>query len=157
MHLSVPICIPQAPAKSLVTMSKVTSFCGLTWETKSNAAKKNWETIWREKKCKWTKKAEITTRKKFLAVGEAHVAIFWPPAGFKGRTFVRLGFSKEGILILCLWYFTVGQQNDGKTEWLSNMTYFDITIYLYLYLCPAIYLPIHRERGGDRMNEWMNE
>jgi len=40
MHLSVPICIPQAPAKSLVTMSKVTSFCGLTWETKSNAAKK---------------------------------------------------------------------------------------------------------------------
>ena len=29
-----------------------------------------------KKKCKWTKKAEITTRKKFLAVGEAHVAIF---------------------------------------------------------------------------------
>ena len=47
MHLLVPICIPLAPAKSFVTMSKVTLFCGLTWETKSNAAKKNRGTIWK--------------------------------------------------------------------------------------------------------------
>ena len=38
-------------------------------------------------------------RKKFLAAGEACVAIFWPIRGFKGRTFVSSGFSKGGTLI----------------------------------------------------------
>ena len=33
----------------------------------------------------WTERVEI--RKKFLAVGAACIAIYWPTTGFKGRTF----------------------------------------------------------------------
>ena len=44
-------------------------------ETKSNAAKKIGRQF-EKNKGKWTKKAENRTREKFLAVGEARVAIF---------------------------------------------------------------------------------
>jgi len=37
--------------------------------------------------------------KKFLAVGEALMAIFWPAACIKGRTCCSSGFSTEGTLI----------------------------------------------------------
>ena len=47
----------------------------------------------------WTGKAKIRTRNKFLAVGEACVAIFWPTPGFNGRTFVSSELSAEGTLI----------------------------------------------------------
>ena len=44
---------------------------------------KNRETVWTKIKDKWTGKIEIR-RKKFLAVGEACMAIFWPTPGSKG-------------------------------------------------------------------------
>ena len=47
----------------------------------------------------WSRKVEIRTRKKFLAVDKAQVAIFWPTPGFSGRTFVSPGFSTEGTII----------------------------------------------------------
>ena len=46
----------------------------------------------------WTFKVEIMQRTKFVAVGEACMAIFWPTPGFKGRTFVSSVF-KMGALI----------------------------------------------------------
>ena len=52
-----------------------------------------------KKEGEWTCKVEIRTRKRFLAVGEACMAIFWPALGFKGRTFVSSGFSIEGTWI----------------------------------------------------------
>ena len=42
---------------------------------------------------------EIRTRKKFMAMGEACVATFFPTPGFNGRTVVRFGFSTEGTLV----------------------------------------------------------
>ena len=57
------------------------------------------ERIWARNGSEWTRKVEIRTRKKFLAVGKACVAIFWPAPGFKGRTFVHSGFSTKGALI----------------------------------------------------------
>ena len=45
----------------------------------------------------WTGKVEIRTRKKFLAVGNAYVAVlFRPTLGFKREIFVSSGFSTEG-------------------------------------------------------------
>ena len=45
----------------------------------------------------WT--VEIRTRRKFLAIGEACMAIFSSTPGFKVRTFVCSGFSTERTLI----------------------------------------------------------
>ena len=54
----------------------------------------------------WIGKVEIRTRKKFLAVGKACTAIFWPTPGFKIKPqkenschCVSSGFSTEGTLI----------------------------------------------------------
>ena len=46
----------------------------------------------------WTVKVEIRTRKKFLAVVKACMAIIWAAPGFKGRIFVSSGFSTEVTL-----------------------------------------------------------
>ena len=45
---------------------------------------KNRETVWTKIKDELTGKVEIRRRKKFLAVGEACMAIFWPTPGSKG-------------------------------------------------------------------------
>ena len=47
----------------------------------------------------WTRKLEIRTRKKFLAMDEACMATFRPTPGFKGRTSVSSGFWTEETLI----------------------------------------------------------
>ena len=44
----------------------------------------------------WTGKVEIRTRKKFLAVGEACVAIFWPTPGFSGDRLSDPSFQQTG-------------------------------------------------------------
>ena len=50
--------------------------------------------IWKKREGKWTRKVEI--RNKYLAVGEAHMATFWPTPGFKlkGELLFALG-SKQ--------------------------------------------------------------
>ena len=44
-------------------------------------------------------KVEIRTKKIFLAVGIAYVAVFWPAPACKGRTFVSSALWTEGTLI----------------------------------------------------------
>ena len=56
------------------------------------------ERIW-ENESEWTEKIQIWTRKKFLAEGEACMAIFWPTPGFKARDFDSSEFSAEGTFI----------------------------------------------------------
>ena len=55
------------------------------------------ERIWK-KEGECTGMVEIRTRKKFLAVCGACVAMFWPTGGFKRTTFVNSGFLTEGDL-----------------------------------------------------------
>ena len=47
----------------------------------------------------WIRKVETGTRKKFLTVGEACVAIFRPISDFNGSAFISSGFSTEQTLI----------------------------------------------------------
>ena len=49
---------------------------------KTNAIEKYGEDLERKKYGKWTGKVKIGKRKKFLAVGEACVAVFRPTPGF---------------------------------------------------------------------------
>ena len=81
----------------------------LAQKTASKTKHLNRERIWKNEG-EWTGKFKTGTRKKFLAVGEACLAIFWPTPGFKGRTSVSSGFSTEGTFIFasavsyCGWY-----------------------------------------------------
>ena len=50
----------------------------------------------------WTVKAEIRTRKKFLVVGEACMAIFWSTPGFTRENFSQLWVLNRGHLNFCV-------------------------------------------------------
>ena len=67
----------------------------------------------------WTGNVEIKTRKKFLAVGEACMAIFQPTPSFKRRTFVSSGFSIDETLIAASAVPYHGNENRGECTLLS--------------------------------------
>ena len=97
--------------------------------SKKSADKKVWENLEKKKKGERTRKVESRTQKKFLAVGEACVATFWPTPGFKGRTFVSLGFSTEGTLISAS---TVPHCTNRKGVYIRVNTSHQITILAWL-------------------------
>ena len=89
--------------QSLVILSRVT--CFIPRETafvKTNTVKK-WGGDLAKMKVKWNGKVEIRTGKKFLAVGEAFMAMFWPTPSFKGRTFFSSEVSTEWAAAGVLW------------------------------------------------------
>ena len=61
----------------------------------------------------WTVKAEIRTRKKFLAMGEACMAIFWSTPGFARENFCQLWVLNTGDLNFCVRSTPL---QDGHTE-----------------------------------------
>ena len=70
--------------KSLVTMSRVTYF--ILWAhmgkcISHNTVEKQEEGLEKINEGEWTRQAEIRTRKNFLAVGKACVAVFWSTPG----------------------------------------------------------------------------
>ena len=59
---------------------------------------KCWERVFKNEG-EWTGKVENRTNKKFLAVGEACMGIFWPTPAFTEKILVSSGFSRDRTLI----------------------------------------------------------
>ena len=88
--------------KSLETMSRVAYF--ILWAhmgkcISHNTVEKQEEGLEKINEGEWTGQIEIRTRKHFLAVGKACVAVFRSPPGFKGRKHFSSGFSTAETLI----------------------------------------------------------
>ena len=62
----------------------------------------------------WTGKAEIKTRKKFMALDETHEAIFSLTPDFNGRTSVSSEFSTEGAFIFASAILNAGQHGRDR-------------------------------------------
>ena len=75
--------------------------------TETNAAEKQGEDFNNKNEGEWTRKVESSTWKKFLAVGEACVAMFLPTTGLKGNI-CQLWVINRRDQHLRLWFNTAG-------------------------------------------------
>ena len=76
------------------------------------SARKNLQDVLEKNEVDWSRKFEI--RKKFLAVTEACMTIFWPTPGLKGEPLPALSSQQRGPTFLHLQFPTGGQQQKNK-------------------------------------------
>jgi len=104
--------------------------------------------IWKRSQSEWTTgKVEIRTRKQFLAVGKARVAIFWPTPRLKGWTSIISTFSAEGTLISASAAAYLWGAREGRVKEAGDMLELRAALYIFLHLT-AMYSCIFWWVGG---------